>query len=201
MLITALPPIRRRPAAVHALVFALVLCGVLTVLLGQGEAAKAMGRQSDLTGRTEIWNVLIPVVPNWIVGAGFEAFWSGSRVQILDLRFPDINEAHNGYLEVYLNLGLCGLGLILLVLVHGYCNAIAAFRRDPVLGSLLAAYILSAATYNITEAGFRVLHEMWFFLLVSIVAASRVVGSDKRSVAPEVTYQEHHYPEFAPRLH
>jgi exopolysaccharide production protein ExoQ len=201
MFVTALPLISRRPAAVHVLVLALVLGGVLTVLLGgQGEATKAMGRQSDLTGRTEIWEVLIPMGPNPIVGAGFETFWYGPRVQILCLRFPDINEAHNGYIEVYLNLGLFGVGLIALILAHGYRSAVAAFRRDPVFGSLLTAYILTAATYSITEAGFRMLDGVWFFLLLSVVTASRVIGSDNRSAALEVAYQEPRYQEFATKL-
>jgi exopolysaccharide production protein ExoQ len=201
MLITALPLISRRPAAVHVLVLALVLCGGLTVLLGgQGEATKAMGRQSDLTGRTEIWEVLIPMAPNPIVGAGFETFWYGPRVQILWLRFPDINEAHNGYIEVYLNLGLFGVCLIALILAQGYRSAVAAFRRDPVFGSLLTAYILTAAIYSITEAGFRMLSTVWFFLLLSVVTASRVIGSDKRSAALEVAYQEPRYQEFASKL-
>jgi exopolysaccharide production protein ExoQ len=201
MLVTTSPLIRRRPAAVHVLVFALVLCGGLTVLLGgQGEATKAMGRQSDLTGRTGIWEFLIPMAPNPIMGAGFEAFWYGPRIQIVALQYPDMNEAHNGYIEVYLNLGLFGVGLIALILAQGYRSAVAAFRRDPVYGSLLTAYILTAATYNITEAGFRVLDDMWFFLLLSVVTASRVIGSDKRSAAPEVVYQQPRYEELATKL-
>jgi exopolysaccharide production protein ExoQ len=191
MLVIALPLIRRSPVAVHVLVLTLVLCGCLTVLLGgHGEAVKAMGRHSDLTGRTEIWEVLIPMGPNPIVGAGFETFWYGPRIQIVDLQFPNINEAHNGYLEVYLNLGLFGVGLIVLILAHGYRSAVAAFRRDSVFGSLLTAYILTAAIYSITEAGFRMLNPIWFFLLLSVVTASRVIGSDKRSAAPEVAYHE-----------
>jgi exopolysaccharide production protein ExoQ len=201
MLATALPLIRRRPAAVHALVLAIVLCGGLTVLLGgQGEAAKAMGRRSDLTGRTEIWEILIPMGPNPIVGAGFETFWYGPGVRILFLQFPDINEAHDGYIEVYLNLGLFGVGLIALILTQGYRSAVAAFRLDPALGSLLAAYVLTAAIYNITEAGFRMLNPVWFFLLLSVVTASRVIGSQKRSAALEVAYQEPRYEELATKL-
>ena len=81
MLATSLPLIRRRPAAVHALVLAILLVGGLTKFLG-GNAAitEALGRKPDLTGRTEIWNILIPMVPNPIGGAGFETFWVGPRV-------------------------------------------------------------------------------------------------------------------------
>ena len=201
MLATAVPLIRRRPASVHVLVLAMLLCGGLTVLFGgQGEAVKAMGRHSDLTGRTGIWEVLIPMGPNPIVGAGFETFWYGPRVQIISLIYPGINEAHNGYLEVYLNLGLFGVVLIALILTQGYRSAVAAFRRDPAFGDLLVAYVLSAVIYNITEAGFRMLNPMWFFLLLSVVTASRVIGSDKRTATLEVAYQEPRYEELAAKL-
>jgi len=42
-----------------------------------------------------------------------------------------VNEAHNGYLEVYLNLGWVGVGLIGLILMKGYSNVVTAFRFDP----------------------------------------------------------------------
>jgi len=185
MLATALLPIGRRPAALHALVLAILLGGVFTVDFGgQAEVFKAMGRSSDLTGRTEIWQILIPMAPNPIVGSGFETFWVGWRTPDLErLVHFGINEAHDGYIEVYLQLGLLGLGLIALILGQGYCRAIRALRRDPILGGLLLAYIVTAATYSISEAGFR----SPFFLLLSVVAAGRVTGLEE---GPSQTGQE-----------
>lgn len=180
MLAFALPFFRARPAAAHALVLGLLLSGSLAVLLGaEAEAVKAMGRNPDLTGRTEIWRDLIPMVPNPLVGAGFETFWCGSRVKSAMGTiggFAMTNEAHNGYIEVFLNLGLVGVGLIALILVQGYGRAVRAFRRDRALGALLAAYVVTAATYNIGEAGFRMLCLPWFFLLLSVVTANRVIS-------------------------
>ena len=43
------------------------------------------------------------------------------------------NESHNGYIEVYLNLGWLGLGLIALILGQGYRRTVSAFRRDSAL--------------------------------------------------------------------
>ena len=91
------------------------------------------------------------------------------------------NEAHNGYIEVYLNLGLLGVGLIALILGQGYLMSVSAFRRDSALGALLVAYVVTAVSYSIGEAGFRILCLPWFFLLLSIVAAGRVSSSAKPS--------------------
>lgn len=182
MLAFARPLFQRRPRAVHALVLAILLGGWGAFLLGaEHDVAGALGRKPGL-GRTVIWNIVIPMAPNPIGGAGFETFWVGPRVERVRNRMimagtvGGVNEAHNGYIEVYLNLGWIGLGLIALILVHGYRKAVRAFRRDPPLGALLVAYVVTAVTYNITEAGFRMLDFSWFFLLLSVVAASRVVA-------------------------
>jgi O-antigen ligase len=91
------------------------------------------------------------------------------------------NEAHNGYIEVYLNLGFVGLALIALILGQGYRTAVRAFRRDSALGALLVAYVVTAVTYGISEACFRMLSIEWFILLLSVVVASRTTGVAKFS--------------------
>jgi len=41
----------------------------------------------------------------WI-GAGFESFWLGPRLNKLWAQYNFMpNQAHNGYIEIYLNLG------------------------------------------------------------------------------------------------
>ena len=179
MLATRLQFIRRNPAAVHVLVLLLALTAGLAILLGGGAAAQALGRNATLTGRTDIWAAVITMHGNSFVGTGFESFWLSPRVaQRLAVLFPDLplNEAHDGYIEVYLNLGLVGLSLIALILIDGYRRAVKAFRRDPALGGLILAYISAAIPYNVTEAGFRMLSPMWFFLLLSTMAASTATG-------------------------
>lgn len=172
---------RRYPAAVHVLVFSLALSACLVLLFGGGEsAAQALGRNTSLTGRTDIWAAVIPMAPNPLIGAGFESFWLNPRVhERLALLFPNLplNEAHDGYIEVYLNLGWVGVGLIALVLADGYRHAVKAYRREPAVGALLLAYVLAAMTYNITEAGFRMLDSMWVFLLLAVIGASSVTAS------------------------
>jgi O-antigen ligase len=120
---------------------------------------------------------------NFLVGAGFESFWLGPRLQAVWDAFPNlyVSEAHNGYIEVYLNLGVVGLAAILGVLIHGYRRSVAAFRVNPDLGSLMLAYVLTAAIYSYTEAGFRMLDFAWISLLLAIIGASRIVKLAEKS--------------------
>ena len=72
-----------------------------------------LGRNSSLTGRTEIWDILLHWDINPVFGQGFESFWLGDRPDKIAQMEPglNINEAHNGYLETYLNIGLLGLAI------------------------------------------------------------------------------------------
>jgi len=156
-----------------------VAAGLVLALGGGASAAAALGRNSTLTGRTDIWAAVIPMAANPLIGAGFESFWLNPLVhQRLDALIPNLplNEAHDGYLEVYLNLGWVGVLLIVLLLTDAYRRAVKAFRHEPAFGSLLLAYVLTAATYNITEAGFRLLSITWIFLLLSVAEANVILA-------------------------
>ncbi len=180
MVATGLPVIGRRPAAVHKLVGTVVLLGALAMISGaEAEVVHAMGRKTDFTGRTAIWATVIPMAPNPIIGAGYESFWLGPRLEKVWRAFPVFlpNEAHNGYIEIYLELGVVGLCLIALILLHGYWCAVATFRRDPSMGGLALAYVVVSSIYSVTEAGFRLLDPIWIFLLLAVVSAARIASS------------------------
>jgi len=177
--------IRSRPARVHVLCLGIVLAGGVTMLFDGGAGVvHALGRKSNLSGRTEIWEAVIPAVPNSVIGAGFESFWIGPdaekmwrRLKLLGWWHPEgLNEAHNGYLEVYVNLGWIGVCLISLFIVTGYLRAGKAFRRDPEFGSLFLAYTAIGALYSVTEAGFRLLTFSWIFLLLAVVGSTGVLA-------------------------
>jgi len=189
---------KRNPATVHALVLALAVSAGLVMLLGRTSAAHALGRNSDLTGRTDIWAAVIPMAPHPLIGAGFESFWLNPSIkQRLTEMFQGLplNEAHDGYIEVYLNLGWVGLGLMALLLVDGYRRAFKAFRREPVLGGLLLAYVLAAIAYSVTEAGFRMLGPNWIFFLLAVIEASNIAAAAPRA-SPTLNASPHRAPEL-----
>jgi len=168
----------RKPAFVHLLVLS-VLGIALTALFfdpGGGMVA-ALGKDPTLTGRTEIWGLVLGLHTNPWVGTGFESFWLGPRLEKMWTALPNfpINEAHNGYLEVYLNLGWAGICFIALLLVTGYKRIIFGIRRNPEKASLFLGFLLCTLFYSFTEAGFRMMTVAWVFLLLVIVAGSQAV--------------------------
>jgi O-antigen ligase len=166
-------PVARKPLVVHLLVAA-VVCGSFAILFLDvgGSALEAMGRNPTLTGRTEIWKGLLEFRGNTALGTGFESFWLGERVTRIwasgDL-LSGINESHNGYLEIFLNLGWIGVGLLGAIIVRGYSRIFSAVRQDPQTHCLQLAYFTSALTYNYTEAAFKAMSPMWFFFLLAVV--------------------------------
>ncbi|MGN6516241.1 MAG: O-antigen ligase family protein [Rhizomicrobium sp.] len=76
-----------------------------------------MGRDDTFSGRTSLWTGAIAVAKEThpILGAGYRAFWTdagagGVREYVLDwARLP--THAHNGYLDVWLDMGIPGVVL------------------------------------------------------------------------------------------
>ncbi|MGH9352609.1 MAG: O-antigen ligase family protein, partial [Terriglobia bacterium] len=150
-----------------------------------------------LTGRTDLWHWILTIAGNPWVGTGYESFFVGPRLHQLwrldDGAFHSLQEAHNGYLEVYLNLGWIGVSLFAVFMLTSYTKVVAAFRANPNVGRLGLAWFVAGAIYGLTEAGFRMLTPIWIFMLMAIVAIPEAtpreglspLGVDQTDIAPE----------------
>lgn len=148
----------------------LVVCVLAEMLLGvHNYVIAALGRDSTLTDRTYIWQILLNWDLNPVFGVGFESFWLGRRVEKFAELFHGIpiNEAHNGYLETYIQLGLLGLFFTLAMLLATYFKALRALLTDFDFGRFRLAYLAAFMVYNWTEAGFRT-HVFPFFMFFLI---------------------------------
>jgi exopolysaccharide production protein ExoQ len=162
----------RTPGVMHFFAAAIVSVSIGALFLDLGSGlVETMGRNSTLTGRTSIWQLALSVAGNPVFGTGFDSFWLGERLQrIWNTVWWHPNEAHNGYLELYLNLGWMGIALFAIVLVSGYRNAMAAFRVDAGAGRIRMAFLVSAVVYNFTESAIRQTNPMWFIFLLAAMA-------------------------------
>jgi len=92
---------------VIAVVLLIILIGTFMPLSGKIQVkglAQILGRSETLTGRTDIWNSLLPYAKkHMILGYGYGGFWTTY------LRETIASNAHNGYLDTILTMGLIGL--------------------------------------------------------------------------------------------
>ncbi len=107
----------------------LIAASVFFILLGWATSVLAtdittyvlrgFGKDLTLTGRTDIWLMVIDKIQErpWL-GYGFSAFWNGidgpSAYIINALRWS-VPDAHNGFLDFILQLGLLGFLLFILI--------------------------------------------------------------------------------------
>ena len=160
------PEVRIR--AVHILTGGLIALSLCSLFVTQ-TMLSSLGRDPTLTGRTEIWQVVLSQHTNPLIGTGFESFWMGARLErIWQMTEKGIQEAHNGYLEIYLNLGWIGVGLLANAIIFGYRNALAIFRRNPHAGRIRLAFFTAGIIYSLTEAGFRMMSPIWITFILAI---------------------------------
>jgi exopolysaccharide production protein ExoQ len=176
----------RKPARLHLLI--VVFLGMIIYALffqSSGGLIQSLGRNPTLTGRTDIWRVVASVPNHPLIGAGYESFWLGSRLQTMWNAFPGLklNEAHNGYIEILISLGWIGDVLLGILIATNYQKIMESLRIDPDLGSLRMAFFLAAIVTGLTEAAFRMMGPPWIVFLLATAAPAysfRKVGSQQR---------------------
>jgi O-antigen ligase len=152
------------------LVVTAVVCVSAEWLFGiHNLALYALGRDSTLTGRTDVWHMLLNWDINPIFGVGFESFWQENRMAQIEAMAPGlvINESHNGYLETYINMGLLGVAITLAMLFATFWKARRALLDNFDFGRFRFAYLAAFIIYNWTEAAFRT-HSVPFFMFFLI---------------------------------
>lgn len=168
ILAARLPAIRKRASnfGLYLLGFGAV-AGVLNSIFDLKSAVlQLLGRDASLTGRTDAWTLVLDFVDSPILGAGFKSFWSGDRMRTIWESFQGVVQAHNGYVETFLNGGAVGLSLLLIWLLSSYHKMKRTFINNPDFGAIRLTILLIIFIYNYSEAAFNQVNILWFAFLV-----------------------------------
>ena len=175
-----------------------VIIGVLVLLAAEwafgiyAHAIQLLGKDSTLTDRTLLWSELLKVKINPLFGTGFESFWLGDRFRnFAESRWWAPNQAHNGYLETYLNLGLVGLFLLIALLIATFWKSRRELFRDFQFGRFRLGFLLALIAYNWTEASFKNISATWFvFYIIALDYPLRQFIAGGQSAEPNHTEAE-----------
>ncbi len=137
--------------ALIALIAFIIIYGTVTPMLGRLsllDVSSLVGRDKNLTGRTDVWEQLVPVVLEQpIIGCGYSSFWTTENRE-----FYDMTGSHNGYLSVLLELGFVGLILFSIFILSSCRKIIKEMNRDFDWASLKICFLLIMVLHNITES-------------------------------------------------
>jgi exopolysaccharide production protein ExoQ len=127
----------------------------------------ALGKDATMTGRTDLWEDVFRFKINPVIGAGFESFWLGDRLKVLWAKhWWRPNQAHNGYIETYLNLGWIGVILLTAWILSAFRKACRSLLVDWDWGRFRIAFVVIVVLVNFTEATFKALHPLWFMFYI-----------------------------------
>jgi exopolysaccharide production protein ExoQ len=173
---------------------AVVLGAGLTVALVFGQRLLPLvGKESDLTGRVEIWEKVIGLaVQRPVAGWGWVSYWTPWAEPFDDLVIRNgvvQLHAHNTWLDVWLQLGILGLvvfgALMLAALVRSWILATPRAGLDK-LDLLPLLLLVALLVHSLAES--RLLVEYGLFLLVLVaVKTKRADAAEPASAAPMST--------------
>jgi O-antigen ligase len=165
--------------------------GVIFLVATNAEALlAAVGRDETFTGRETLWHGVITVVSERypILGAGYGAFFSNlggvRELFFLVSSWGSIPEhAHNGYLNVWADLGAVGLLILVLFLVttsvHVARRAIAEPHR-PAWGALCALMFFFLVNNISSSVALQHSDIAWVAILLTSFYARAAMPSDLR---------------------
>jgi exopolysaccharide production protein ExoQ len=153
-----------------------------------------MGRNMTFTGRADIWDHITLNTVNPLIGAGYWSFWGGpGGFAINQAMKTTVPNAHDGYLDIYIDGGFVGLALLFLMLATSGRRIVKSLgSKDRVANSYTLfrfAFLIAAICYNLSESQFSRMSLIWFTTLMTIMefprnmCKSRVAAKTARTEA------------------
>ena len=184
-----------------------VWTGVIAVAAGAGILfaapefiLEALGKDPSLTGRTEIWEAINRFSEKRpLTGYGYSAFWGLHSDPANYIRVQnqwDVPSAHQGWLEVLIQLGWIGVWSVGVVVVIG---VMGSFVRLPVAGRQegfwAAGYLAAFLLLSLSESVLLRHQELPWVLFMAVLArvfaplvASEVIAPSRTRTAPFQTF-------------
>ena len=128
----------------------------------------------DLTGRGMIWGIALDSISHSpVLGSGYGAFWGVGKVpELFNIQYSFLaylNQAHNGYIDVCLQIGVLGL-IIFMYFIQTIASALKYVKSSRYI---LWSLFLFTLLHNLTESSFlRDSAFSWFILIIVILSVN-----------------------------
>ncbi|HEY2119656.1 MAG TPA: O-antigen ligase [Candidatus Acidoferrum sp.] len=145
----------------RSLTSAILVVAMITIPVGfliwsnQDSMLNALGRESSLTGRLPLWHAVRSEIDQrpWL-GSGYTAFWStGDAERYRQTLGWDAPNAHNGFLDMALGLGVVGLAIFSIGMLRNFARGIVvAGQSDELEAAWPLFFLIFCFLYNLTES-------------------------------------------------
>lgn len=158
----------------------IIALGVAVAVSQLPRITELLGRTSTLSGRTTIWSgVLEAARDHPLLGAGWGAAWQEDVSVSATVRAYtsySVTDAHNGYLDVLVQLGFLGLACFLIFFTATIVRALNYALRGTTFGSLWPITTLTLlAIVNFSES--RAHEFLGWFLIILLYSVTTESGS------------------------
>ncbi len=173
-------------------ILAVTILGFISLILvagyvGSDSIFSSLGKDATLSGRTFIWQYVwdqIQLRP-WL-GYGMTAFWNGfdgpSGYVQLAMKIAVIY-SHNGFLDIWLSIGIVGLGIFIVSFISTTAQSLALLRisNTPVgfWPLLFLTYILLS---NLTEGTISNMNSSFWAIYAAISYSLVIAKQDKYAI-------------------
>jgi O-antigen ligase len=136
--------------------------------------AALSGKDLTFSNRSLIWSIVKEhIVLSPYVGSGYGAYWVGpfptspSYVFLKRMYFYP-SEAHNGYLEIFNDLGMLGLACLLGYLVFYVRQSLQLMKIDRTQGVLFLSFFFQQAITNLSESCWLAVNNVLPFFVMTL---------------------------------
>jgi O-antigen ligase len=177
---------RRILAATFGIV---AMSGAVLVYVFADKLLPMVGRDSSLTGRTAIWQqVWLAIWERPLLGYGYSAFWLGPKGRSFDIVAAVgwmVPHAHNGLLEVWLEVGGIGLALLCISYLSVWHRLWPSIVSGDIRRFSWLIYLLFLTfAWNLEETSLLVFNGIFWVLYVAAISNIEVIAA-ARQTAPE----------------
>jgi len=144
-------------------------------------ALDLLGRDVTLTGRTGLWGAVVDAISaRWLLGYGYGTFWAetgGPSASVAAHVGWDPAHAHNGFLDLWLDVGMVGCAVLSVGLAKAlYRGGRLALNARYLVDLWPAIFLLFILLYNCVESALLRRNVFWVLYVATVTTLSRAPG-------------------------
>ncbi|MEC4812612.1 MAG: O-antigen ligase family protein [Scytonema sp. PMC 1069.18] len=164
-------------------------CVSVIVLSNWVEIISGLGKDPTITGRTPLWShAIYRLMERPFFGYGRGAYWAPGSKYAYEARVADWipPHAHNGFIDIALDIGLIGLSLFLIsYLITFFISLKRAYGTEDREELLPLAFLILLAMNNMTESYLMHLTNLYWPVYISFALTLRKKKPKPKLATPE----------------